>query len=107
MNIESIMNEDIETVRRRLSKEQRKNLLAEIDSSELFKVSPIKLFWLIPFGWRVNVKNVKEGHPKSVFGYLPVGFIRRNAELVNLFESFPENYHAGLRKIYNLYSGNK
>lgn len=96
------MIEDIETVRRSLSKEQRKNLIAKIDSSGLFKVSPLKIFWFIPFGWRVDVKNPKKEHPKSKFfkDYLPVGFIGRDAELVNLFEPFPEDYPSKLKKIY-------
>ncbi len=80
-------------VRENLSKEQRKDLMDKLDASELYKLSPCKVLFF-QVGWRVNVKNIKEGHPKNCFGnYLPIGFIGRNyAEVVNRNVTFPENY---------------
>jgi len=87
-------------VRERLSFEQRKTLINKLESSG-FKVSP----WIFKFiypSWHINVKNIKKEHPKSFFGYLPIGFIGRNyAELVNLDVKFPEDYHAKLIEIYD------
>jgi len=86
-------------IREKLSSEQRKTLIKKLESSELFKTSPCKL-WFIPLGLRVNVKNIQKEHPKSIFGYLPVGFIGINSvELVNLDKEFPENYYSMLTKI--------
>ncbi len=86
-------------IRENLSFEQKKTLIEKIDSSEFFNTSLCK-FWFIPLGLRVNVKNMKKEHPKSFFGYLPIGFIGRNSvELVNLDKKFPEDYYVMFIKI--------
>ncbi len=86
-------------IREKLSPEQRKTLIEKLESSELFKTSLCKL-WFIPLGLRVNVKNPKKEHPKSLFGYLPIGFIGRNSVgPVNLDKKFPEDYYSMLAEI--------
>jgi hypothetical protein len=43
---------------------------------------------------------MKEEHPKSFFGYLPIGFIGiSSVEIVNLNKKFPENYYPKFVKI--------
>lgn len=85
-------------IREKLSPEQRKTLIKKIESSE-FKTSPCKLGF-IPLGLYVDVKNIKKEHPKSFFGYLPIGFIGKNSvELVNLDKKFPKDYYSMFTKI--------
>jgi hypothetical protein len=86
-------------IRKKLSSEQKKTLIKKLESSELFNTPPCKI-GPISIGLRVNVKNIQKEHPKSFFGYLPIGFIGINSvELVNLDKKFPEDYYFMLAKI--------
>jgi len=93
-----VMIEDIETVVRKMSSEQ-KNILIEKIKISGFYLMPW-FFNPISKGLHIFVKEPKEGHPRAFNSYLPVGFIGKNAELVNLSRKFPEDYHSRLREIY-------
>jgi len=84
--------DNIETVRENLNEKQKKLLVSKLIESD-FTISSTG---------HVSVKKPQKDHPQWGSGhYLPVGFIGKDyADLVNLDEKFPEDYHAQLRDIY-------
>ena len=96
--------EDNEKVVKYLSKAQRQNLVKKVILSSDFFVLPWFLNPIFP-GFRVYVKyfrddSKKEKHPTAFGSCLPVGFIGRHAELVNLAYPELDEYFSKLRKIY-------
>jgi hypothetical protein len=84
--------ESIETIRENINEKQKKLLINKLIESDFY----------VSESGHVCVKNPKENHPHwGSNHYLPVGFIGKDyAELVNLDNEFPEDYHSQLRDIY-------
>lgn len=100
---------NIEKIKDNLNYEQKKTLLDKLDSAG-FKITNLGHVLLI------DVKNPKNGHPKTKDDFLPIGKIRFYFQemngttgfndhcpsylaLINLNEKFPEDYHSKIRRI--------